>query len=384
MLDVLYEKSIEKKEEINRFFENIPEKIDLNKVQEEYIEHVFNKPIQDKNFASIDGSVNTVKFMAGYVYAITSQTIISKCNQDVIKEAPAADINAISTIHSNKIDKLLSMQMNIFELKSTLATLKKHDDIDYMLTDGTIRGTLMNFQPILHLPTEITNMFSRYNGIIEEELNKKEIFIEITTEKYHRELIEECKNITIEKKLDFNVDENEMDIIMYLIGVEQLLCIYYLLRDYSDKIICVSKTSTTKSVFEQNIPDAAVIEYTCNNSGYTRPTSYDKNKPIRQVESNKVLMNFPVKNTALSEHYFTMFFTKLEKKSNVLKIEIPRRLQDVDELIEILNNLESVSVDGYPHILKKAHDEVKIKSKYMERITKNMGLNDKTGRDMLN
>ena len=54
-----------------------------------------------------------------------------------------------------------------------------------------------------------------------------------------------------------------------------------------------------------------------------------------------------------------------------------------EKIVEILNDLQSISVHGYPHILKRAHDEVKIKTKHLERIARNMGLYDKTGRDML-
>ena len=43
------------------------------------------------------------------------------------------------------IDSILSMYMNILELKSTLDTLERYPEIDYMLMDGSIRGTLMHF-----------------------------------------------------------------------------------------------------------------------------------------------------------------------------------------------------------------------------------------------
>ena len=106
-------------------------------------------------------------------------------------------------------------------------------------------------------------------------------------------------------------------------------------------------------------------------------------RPVRYVGKIKRQVDFPVENGELSNSAYEVLFTKLENNSNVLKIELPYET-NVERILEILNDLESISVKGYPHILKKAHDEVKIKSKHVDRIVKNMGLFDKTGRDMLN
>ena len=63
---------------------------------------------------------------------------------------------------------------------------------------------------------------------------------------------------------------------------------------------------------------------------------------------------------------------------------INKTLEDFkNELFPILNNLNSISVDGYPYILKKAHDEVVIKQRDMDSIMKELGIFEKTGRDML-
>jgi NurA-like 5'-3' nuclease len=105
-------------------------------------------------------------------------------------------------------------------------------------------------------------------------------------------------------------------------------------------------------------------------------------RPVRYVGNVKRQVDFPIENTELSNTPYKTFFAKLEENSNVLKIEIPYDV-NTENIIDILNDLESISVNGYPHILKKAHDEVKIKSKHLERIARNMGLYDKTGRDML-
>lgn len=382
MLSILYQKSIEKKEEINEFFDNIIEEINLENVKKEYVKRDFTKTTQDKNFAAIDGSFNKKKFMPAYLYTITSQTIISKKNSDAQKESEAGEISTISTIYNQRIDKILSTYMNILEIKSTIDTLKKHPDIDYMLMDGSISGTLLNYHENEFEKTLIEPIKVITTTYISKELEKDNLTLEITTERIKAEILTKCKKIIKDNNLEYELDKIEMDLILCLAGYEQLMCISYLMKNFKEKIICVSKTSTTKSIFKEKIPDAAVIEYTCNKSGYTHPQAFGSMRPVRYVGNVKRQVDFPIENTALSDTPYKTFFTKLEDTSNVLKIEIPYNINN--ELIEnVLNDLESISVNGYPLILKKAHDEVKIKSKHLERIARNMGLYDKTGRDML-
>ncbi len=383
MLDILYQKSIEKKEEINEFFNNIIQEIDLEKVKNEYIEYDFTKTTQDKNFAAIDGSFNKKKFMAAYVYTLTSQTIISKKGEDATKESEAGEISTISTIYNQKIDRILSTYMNIMELKSTIDTLKKHPDLDYMLLDGSISGTLLNYRTV-DLDEDIIKTLKNLSKInFKDELDKDNIPLEVTSEKIGAFALTECKKIIKGKNLEYDLEEVEMDILLCLAGFEQLYCISYLMKNFKRKLVCVSKTSSTKSMFNEKIPDAAVIEYVCDHSGYTTPHKYNSMRPVRYVGKIKRQVDFPVENGELSNSAYEVLFTKLENNSNVLKIELPYET-NVERILEILNDLESISVKGYPHILKKAHDEVKIKSKHVDRIVKNMGLFDKTGRDMLN
>ena len=107
-------------------------------------------------------------------------------------------------------------------------------------------------------------------------------------------------------------------------------------------------------------------------------------RPIRYVENSKTQVDFPILNLELSETPYKVFFTKLNNKSQALKIEIPWKIEDEKEIVKILTDLESVSINGYPHILKKAHDEVKISSKYMKRMTKRISLENRENRSVLN
>ncbi|RAP51328.1 MAG: hypothetical protein BZ138_05430 [Methanosphaera sp. rholeuAM270] len=383
MLEALYLKTIEKKDEIYEFFENIAKDLDIEKVKKEYVKEDFDKSVQDRNFSAVDGSFNKIKYMGAFFYALTSQCIISKKGEGVVKESSVADISKVSSVYTQQIERILSLEMNIFELKSTLDTLRKHDDVDYMLMDGSLRGSLMSYRPIYSIPPEIMKILPKYYKSIEESI-RQDMKLEIVTEVLRGSVAIECGKVLEAYGLDEKYGELETDVLTHLKQIEQLLTIYYILREYGEKIICISKTSSTKSLFNESIPDAAVIEYTCRESGFTHPREQTSNRIVREIGNEKRTINYPVKNLELSDTVFTTTFTKLENKSNVLKIELPRNISE-DELKDILNNLESISVEGYPHILKKAHDEVKIKTKDIKRLAKRIGLDDfKTGRDMLN
>ena len=56
MLESLYEKMIEKKDEVKNDFDKFQEEIDDKKVKNCYTEHLFNKTNQQKTFISTDGS----------------------------------------------------------------------------------------------------------------------------------------------------------------------------------------------------------------------------------------------------------------------------------------------------------------------------------------
>lgn len=383
MIEPLYEKVIERKDEIRKYFDTITDHIDKEKVRKEYQPHKFKDKKQDKCYAAIDGSFNKKRFMAGYVYALSSQTIVSRPQENILKESATGDLNVISTIQHIPVDQVLSTRMNILELKSTIDTLKKHEDIDYMLMDGSLRGTLLNFQTNFELPEKIVKYLVGKSTVIEKELSEDKIKLDVTTERLRNELLVESEEIL--KDTEYDVSEIINDIYRYFEGLEQILCIHHILSRYKEKIICVSKTSSTKSLFNESIPDAAVIEYLYDEAGYTKPTPQNLNKPVRHTTDNKIIVvNFPVKSSSLTDNTFTTLFTKLENRSNVLKIEVPSSKNE-EEMIEILEDLKSISLNGYPYILIKAHEEVKIRSKEMDRMILNLELiNEKTGRDMLN
>ena len=171
MLDLLYEKTITKKKHVKHFFKDIKSNIDYKQVEKSFTKYEFSKEKQDKILAAVDGSFNKKKYMACFVYAISSQTIISKPGEKIIKESSAGDITTKTHSNVKSIDSILSMYMNILELKSTLDTLERYPEIDYMLMDGSIRGTLMHF-PTYTIDSYITNKLKPVAKKIESKLKE--------------------------------------------------------------------------------------------------------------------------------------------------------------------------------------------------------------------
>lgn len=380
MLDILYEKVILNRKHINEFFDNIQGNLDINKIKSSYNECRFDKTIPDKTFAAVDGSLNKKKLMAAFIYALSSQTIIYDSKTLITKHSQAADVNYTSSTQTNHINDILSHQMSILELKSTIDTLQKHPEIDYMLLDGMISGKILYLSINYEFPQQIEDMIQDKIDEIEQQLEDGDFPIEIVMNKT---VVDEIMQHGKFKPQEEN--EIKEQIMKYSQTLEELACINYLLENYSEKIVGVSKTSSTQNQFEQIIPDAAAVEYVCKKSGYTNPIENSNIKPLRRVTTQRRRTNEFPKYRSLSDRTFTTFFTRVDNHGNVLKIELPYKIYaDKHQTIQtILNDLNSISVDGYPYILKKAHDEVVIKQRDMDSIMKELGIFEKTGRDML-
>lgn len=238
----------------------------------------------------------------------------------------------------------------------------------------------------MHFPTYtidsyITNKLKPVAKKIESKLKEGNFPLEVCAVSNRDEILSYLKKDMNKYNLEIEYDEDTT--LRYIESLEQLTCIKVLLENFKEKLVCVSKTSGTNSLYKNNIPDAAVIEYTINESGYTNPDTSEHNSLLRKINGEIKKINYPLYNDELKSYNYTLFFTKLTKEGNVLKIELPQPNLDRKKIEGILEDLYSASINGYPYILKKAHDEVVIKEKNMKHIIEYMDIFEKTGRDML-
>ena len=75
-------------------------------------------------------------------------------------------------------------------------------------------------------------------------------------------------------------------------------------------------------------------------------------------------------------------FARLENNKNIIKIELPFYALE-DEIRDILYIIKSNSTEGYPFLLKRAHNDVIIKNKDIKSLSQIIEFTDKSGREML-
>jgi NurA-like 5'-3' nuclease len=243
--------------------------------------------------------------------------------------------------------------MSIFEIKNALKTIETHN-VDYYLYDGSLSGDLIRPVPIAkNLKKE--DILNLTLNDLKEQINNQEITSQKLINKY------------------FKIHKNKFHLKIFLANIEKLLVLTNLLK-HNKKIISISKTSISKDLFESNTPDIVILDKYTFNEGYSNPLY----KPI----SNEIKHNFEVNNNYLKNLGFTTFYLRLQKNKNILKIELPYKASK-EEIKNLIAKLKKHSTNGYPYLLKKAHDDVLISDKDINTLANIININQKSGREML-
>lgn len=353
-MDSLYEKALLKRDSINRRIDKDfnTAKLDPSRYWRNYqledVEH-------DVTIGAGDGSINKNKYMGFIFYAIDAECLIYNEELEVIE---SCEIDIIP--HHQFVEDRLRSQMGIHEIKNALKAFEKYD-LDILLFDGSILGNL-----IRPLPLE-----KNLKTGIKDEIKAK--YLPELEDVLFRDLKNSEVNISSAK---FNDDlegyENTPEAMIYLEGIENLLVIGELLKNHTS-LVGISKTSTSTEYFESEIPDMAVFDRHSRSTGYTRP---------KYVSISEMKREFPVKNNFFKGLTFTIFYARLQDHKNILKFELPYHATEED-IKRILGVIKSNSAEGYPLLLKKAHNDVTIRKVDLERLSKIVGLMEKSGREML-
>ncbi|MCK9151706.1 DNA double-strand break repair nuclease NurA [Methanobacterium alcaliphilum] len=319
---------------------------------QKWVEHTFNENKEDLILSAGDGSIHKKKFLSFVFYVISAETLIYKNKLETIENS-----NIDIMPHHRFVEDRLRNHMSLFELKNALKSLKDHK-VDYYLFDGSILGNLIRPIPMdRELSAEIKDQIrSRYLNSLEGELNLEQV--DISSNKFEDHIAEKFNNKT--------------EAMVYLESLENLLVISKLLK-YDKKIVGISKTSTSNELFELDIPDMALFDRNHRKQGYSLPKT--------QEVSKKVKHDFPVENDFFRGLTFTTFYARLEDNKNLLKFELPYKAEE-EEIENLLNIIKTNCTEGYPYLLKKAHNDVVIKKRDMLHLLRIMGLdNEITGRE---
>ena len=381
MLDSLYTEAIRKRGQINKNLEEISKvnSIDVDRV---WFEENINPSGNDVKIAAGDGSYNKKKYLSFNFYAVSAVSFIY---QDKLEKIESIELDTLS--HQSFLEDRLRNIMSVFELKNAIKTINEYD-VDYYLDDGSLLGDLIRPFPV---ENKLSNenkekIISKFREKLENEIQNnslglssskfKEEFPELFVVETN-EIEDNNSNKTLDDFSDNNVENSQIDeesLILFLENIEKLLALSYLLKN-ERKIVAISKTSSSNDLLHANVPDMAILDKFSKKAGFS--------KPYYKYMSTEMKREFPVENEFFRNLVFTVFFARLDDFKNIIKIELPYKA-DEDEIRKILSDLKRDSVEGYPYLLKKAHNEVVIKNKDIDSLSKIIGFYEKSGREMLN
>ncbi|MCD6482802.1 MAG: DNA double-strand break repair nuclease NurA [Candidatus Aenigmarchaeota archaeon] len=344
MLHDLIHATLKKKPEIESKLIDVEKEIDGSFISSKWIKTNFRE--NRVSIVAEDGSYNAKKYRTFVLYAISSTAIILK---NRITSRKFIDVDVIEPTYY--FEEKLKLRMTLAELEMLYKTLNEFNP-ELALIDGSLIGEII--RP-LYTEEELDKL--RKEGVkhnflpdIENSLGKEILFM---------------------KKKENELEKSVLDFAEY---IEYLDALYHLLKDYGSRLVAISKTSSSSSMFEMRFSDIMLFERFASGEGHSLPYHFKAKEKIKR--------GIPLHEHFFKELDFTIFYLRLGENTNVLKIEVPRHIKE-DEIVSIAEKLKAISVDGYPYLLKKAHEETVIKNRYIEKIAQILGIVDRTGREML-
>ncbi len=356
MLNSLYEKAIAKR----GFIHDIESETDIESLLEgRWFDRDIGESSDEFIIAAGDGSFNKKKFLTTNFCAVGAESIIY---DGKIKKIDDSDIFDIG--HVSFLDELLSNYMAIYELKCALRAIKEYD-VDYYMFDGSILGDLQNaFPRSAKLPDKIrNNLDETLLNEFERRLSKNPYGLAFPDIRDTFNLVELPRSENSNKIEQYN---------LHLASIEKIILLKEILQ-YRKKIISISKTSSDNSLFHWNIPDIAFLDKNTEKQG------------ISIIKDDfKVYENapFPYYNDFFKGITFTIFYVRLQDNKNVLKVELPYKASK-KEVFEILRKINVLSVQGYPYLLNKAHNDVVITDRNIKELLKIAKIYETTNREVM-
>lgn len=341
MLDATYEVLARKKRELRAQID------ELSNIDKE----IFAAQWIDKDFSPIkavvgaeDGSYNLKKYKSFCLFVVNSCAIL---HNGTTREEKHADIGI--TRPYRYMDERVGRYMAIMELKTSLQII---DEVDVFLLDGSIISSMV---------------VSRQIDRLLKDHEKKEAM----------ELLSEVQDVQDLKVASRGFEDRfegkkKNELITFLEYLEYLWCLKEFLERGKDKIVAISKTSTGTDYFNEDTSDLALFDMSTSRAGYSIP------RPISIKE--KIRTALPIYDSFFGDLDFTLFYARLEDRKPVYRFEVPTNLGE-GEVAETLSKIKSVSIAGYPYLLKKAHNRVEIKNRDVKRIEKSLGIYAKKWRD---
>ena len=355
MLNSLYEKAIAKR----GFIHDIDSETDVeSQLEYKWFDRDIQESSDDFSIAAGDGSFNKKKFLTTNFCAVGAESIIY---DGEIKKIDDSDIFDIANV--SFLDELLGNYMAIYELKCALRTINDYN-VDYYMFDGSLLGDLQNAFPRgAQLPSQLRdNMDDALLNEFERRLKIRQYGLVFS------EIRDSLKLMELPKREDANkVEEYNL----HLSAIEKIVLLKEILQ-HRKKIISISKTSSDNDLFHWNIPDIAFLDKFTEKQGISL---------IKHREVHKKLA-FQYYNDFFKGLTFTVFYIRLQDNKGVLKVELPYKASK-EEVFSIIKKIKFLSVQGYPYLLNKAHNDVVITDRNMKELLKIAKIYETTNREVM-
>jgi len=364
---------LSRKEEISKLIERINREIDYKKqiLNDCWISCNFQGNGADYTFGGGDGSFNKIDYINLCLYLVGSVSYTNKVGERLENSISFWEPGIV--LPYRYVEYRLKLYMINMELKTALWNLENRD-IDYYLFDGSLYSLIIQTHT--------------YGGRINGEI--KEDYGEILD--YYRDYKKEIKNeiyqdlaanrLTPVTTTVRNAEDEKLRIILE--QVEYIVLLREIVEKYRDKFIGVSKTSKMSIYFKRyngngnslfkTLPDIGIFS-SVEGTGYSKPINLADRK---EVEYNIYYSIHYLKRFHLHIPQLYYQFVRLDSRGGVLNITSFKKLEE-----KFFTNLNEISVGGYPYILRRSHEDVKISDKDMEICAKLLKLYDSRDRDMV-
>ncbi|OMH39991.1 DNA double-strand break repair nuclease NurA [Desulfurobacterium indicum] len=313
------------------------------------------KPFRGKkinvSIGAVDGSLNKKEYLGFVVFAAAASSVFFNSDgKEENIESYNIDIDILKPLEYS--ESRVRLFMGILEMKE-LIKLNRERDPDILLVDGSIIGDIIR-------PISFTlQIEEKEKDYVEKELFPKLkenfSFTSINAKNFYNEIIK-------------NTAPNRFPVIAgYLEYLEYLLSIEKLLSEAGEKVVAISKRSSSKIYnFDSVMPDIFIFQLANTEPGHSIP--------VKVTISPEKKYKFPeIFEKSFREREMNIFFAKF--RSDIYKIETTMKPEYV------ISALEKSIINSYPFPLKLAHDSVKIDNHTMEKIISILSIHFRTGRE---
>lgn len=333
----------------------------------------FPNPVYKYAVAS-DGSYNKKHYLGFYLYSVSGYAVGFKDDETYIEEV-IGDIGLSVIKKTELVDQYLRMLMFLSEIKAMLKLAVKEKP-DILLVDGTLSSRFITIFPKTdwfsgeEFEGKIANIASEFIPQIKENLLDEDI----TAFAIKNHVINRLTEVFGEKGLRRDVVEATLSKLAYF---EYLLLLHKLFYglDWNPIVIGIAKTSHSTELFNKSLPDLRILHQYIKEPGYTKPVYLDLEETKWEFSEVFEIMEREIAYQ-LKDVSIKYFYSKYDSGKTISLIELYENPETVNITPEfIMDILSYFSVSGYPFLLKKADNEVRITHRDMELIENLLGLN---------